>query len=78
MRLGTQSQRRSNQGSAAPSCCGVAPLCLYGDCYYITPTTLGAVGAPLLELLGRPNGETPQHDGAARRNIQCVRTRSVD
>ncbi len=36
-------QQRSNQRCAAPSCCRVTPLGLYGGCCCITPTTLGAV-----------------------------------
>ncbi len=44
LRLGTHSQRCSNQSSAAPSCCGVAPLGLYGGCCCVAPNTLGAFG----------------------------------
>ena len=41
VRLGTHSQRRSNQRRAVLSCCGVAPLGLYGGCCCVTPTALG-------------------------------------
>ncbi len=62
VRLGTHSQRRSNQRRAAPLCCGVAPLGLYGGCCYITPTTLGVVGAmqkqPNADPMGRRNSMT--------------------
>ncbi len=70
-RLGTHSQRRSNQRRAAPSCCGVTPLGLYGGCHWVTTITPGAVGVtqnqPNADPIGRRNSTTQRFE-------QCVRT----
>ncbi len=67
LRLGTHSQRRSNQ-RAASSCSGITPLGLYRGYYFVTPTALGAVGVmqkqPNADPMGRRNSTTGQHDGA--------------
>ncbi len=69
IRLGTHSQRRSNQRRAAPSCCGVAPLGLYGGCCCVTPCNRSQSGwGDANAAQYKPNGMIQQHDGAARRN----------
>ncbi len=42
LRLRTLSQRRSNQCCAAPSCCGVVPLGLYGGCCCVTNCSIAS------------------------------------
>ncbi len=67
VRLGTHSQRRSNQRRAAPSCCGVAPLGLYGGCYCVAPTALG-VQWGTAELTSQPH-----HMHQRTRTSQCTK-----
>ncbi len=80
LRLGTHSQRCSNQRPAALSCCGVTPIGLYGSFCSITPTTPRVVGAmqmqPNTNPMRRCNSKTGQHDSTAHRSTVCPRPKN--
>ncbi len=80
LRLGTHSQRHGNQRRAAPSCCSITPLGLYGGrmllCHPNCSRSSWAGNAKAAQCL--PNGVTQQHDRAARRNEPRSGTKTHD
>ncbi len=65
VRLGTHSQRRSNQRRAAPSWCGALGL------YWAVFASSQLLWEPNTNPMGRRNSTTGQHDATAHRSSVC-------